>query len=100
MSQRKKEAFSSFVQSGNFETSRVTEFEPATLRMAVRSLIHYTKFPYRKKAKTVTYFAVSPVVITSNRQILLKSRKDIIALFSQTIGPICLKFSKKILKHS
>ena len=48
MSPREKEAISSFVQSGNFETSSVSGFEPGTLRVAVGPLIHYTKFPYDK----------------------------------------------------
>ena len=46
MSPRKKGAISSFVQSGNFELSSQTGFEPGTLRVAVGPLIHYTKFPY------------------------------------------------------
>ena len=52
MSPRNKGAISSFVQSGNFETSSVTGFEPGTLRVTVGSLIHSTKFPYGKKVKT------------------------------------------------
>ena len=42
----KKRAISSFVQSGNFETLTLTEFEPAALRVAVGHLTHCTKFPY------------------------------------------------------
>ena len=51
MSLIKKGAILSFVQSGNFETSSVTGFEPGTFRITVGSLIHYTKFPYGKKFK-------------------------------------------------
>ena len=36
MSRRTKGAISSFVQSGNYESLTLTEFEPATLRVAVR----------------------------------------------------------------
>ena len=45
MSLIKKGAISSFVQSGNFEILTVTGFEPATLRITVGHLTHYTKFP-------------------------------------------------------
>ena len=48
MGLRKKGAISSFVQSGNFENSTLTGFEPATLSVAVGHLTHYTKFPYEK----------------------------------------------------
>ena len=40
----KNETVSPFVQFGNLELTYLTGFEPGT----VRSLIHYTKFPYRK----------------------------------------------------
>ena len=43
---RKKEAISSFVQSGNIEVLSQAEFEPGTLRVAAGPLIHYTKLPY------------------------------------------------------
>ena len=46
MSLIKKGAISSLVQSGNFEILTLTGFEPATLRVAVGHLTHYTKFPY------------------------------------------------------
>jgi len=41
MSPRKKGAISSFVQSGNFELSSQTGFEPGTLRVAVGPLSLY-----------------------------------------------------------
>ena len=53
MSPRKKVAISSFVQSGNFEIASQAGFEPVTLRVTVRPLIHYTKFPYGKKFKKI-----------------------------------------------
>ena len=43
---RKKEAFSSFVQSGNIEVPSRTGFEPGTLRVTAGPLIQYTKLPY------------------------------------------------------
>ena len=46
MGLRTKGAISPFVQSGNFESLTLTGFEPATLRVAVVHLTHYTKFPY------------------------------------------------------
>ena len=48
MSPRKKETIFSFVQSGNFEVSSQTGFEPGILRVTVGTLIQYTKFPYGK----------------------------------------------------
>ena len=53
MSPRKKGAISSFVQSGNFELSPQTGFEPGTLRVTVGPLIHYTKFPYENFSKNL-----------------------------------------------
>ena len=85
MSLRKKEAISAFVQSGNYEFSSVTGFEPGTLRVTVLPLIHYTRFPYRKKSKkkfvqTLREFcnfseAESPVGSKNNRQFRLKRQK-------------------------
>ena len=46
MGLRTKGAISSFVQSGNYESLALTGFEPATWRVTVSHLIHYTKFPY------------------------------------------------------
>ena len=37
-------AISSFFQSGNIESLTLTGFEPATLRVAIGHLTHYTKF--------------------------------------------------------
>ena len=46
MDPRKKGSISPIVQSGNFEISSQTGFEPVTLRATVGFLIHKTKFPY------------------------------------------------------
>ena len=51
MGLRTKGAISSFVQSGNFESLTLTEFEPAALHVAVGHLTLYTKFPYENSLR-------------------------------------------------
>ena len=91
MGLRTKGAISSFVQSGNFESLTLTGFEPATLRIAVGHLTHYTKFPYEnflRKFQTRFYnlsAAVSPVGSSSNRRFRLKSRKLSYWLYGDTM---------------
>ena len=48
-----KRTISSFVQSGNFEVSSQTGFEPGPLSVTVRTLIHYTKSPYENFLKKI-----------------------------------------------